>query len=210
MYKARREYKEDWHFIFLQERDYWLDKYKHPSSKELLEIFNLTPQQGIQAKLRYHKSHKKRILTKLNDLEIAELKRDSSIVRDMIQAGTKVLNKTQTTINYLTKHLKYLNEVEKAKKNNTPPPVKQFTEYDKEHIKKNTPIELVMGRSPDAIGHGVKKYKCPYHNEKTPSFVWDENKKLFNCFGCGKGGDIITLYQHMNNTNFIETLKSLS
>jgi len=33
---------------------------------------------------------------------------------------------------------------------------------------------------------------CPFHDEKTPSFSVNPLEKLFYCFGCGKGGDLIT------------------
>jgi len=42
-------------------------------------------------------------------------------------------------------------------------------------------------------GHPVAK--CPLHAEDTPSFRWYEETNTFYCFGCGKGGDIITLHR---------------
>lgn len=48
---------------------------------------------------------------------------------------------------------------------------------------------------------------CPFHSEKTPSFkVYNERKK-YHCFGCGKGGDVITFYMDYFNTDFKEALK---
>src|SRR5699024_1191159 len=34
---------------------------------------------------------------------------------------------------------------------------------------------------------------CPFHDEKTPSFSVTQEKQIFHCFGCGKGGNVITL-----------------
>ena len=36
---------------------------------------------------------------------------------------------------------------------------------------------------------------CPFHNEKTPSFVVSETKQIFTCFGCGATGDVFAFVQ---------------
>ncbi len=51
---------------------------------------------------------------------------------------------------------------------------------------------------------------CPFHEEKTPSFSVDPDKKLFHCFGCGKGGDIINFVMEIENLGFKEAIEFLS
>ena len=48
---------------------------------------------------------------------------------------------------------------------------------------------------------------CPFHNEKTPSFVVTPDKQIFKCFGCGEGGDVITFLQKINNQTFAEVIE---
>ncbi|OGY25066.1 MAG: DNA primase [Candidatus Woykebacteria bacterium RBG_16_43_9] len=57
-----------------------------------------------------------------------------------------------------------------------------------------------------------RNYKalCPFHNEKTPSFMVNPDRQIFKCFGCGEGGDAFTFYQRMEGVEFGETLKFLA
>ncbi|HJB85545.1 MAG TPA: DNA primase [Candidatus Alistipes merdigallinarum] len=48
---------------------------------------------------------------------------------------------------------------------------------------------------------------CPFHNEKTPSFVVSPSKGVFKCFGCGKGGNAVTFVMEHENMTYPEALK---
>ena len=48
---------------------------------------------------------------------------------------------------------------------------------------------------------------CPFHNEKTPSFVVTPSKQIFKCFGCGAGGDVLTFLMKYHNQNFSEVVQ---
>jgi DNA primase len=70
----------------------------------------------------------------------------------------------------------------------------------------------------DFIGEYVRlsragsSYKglCPFHNEKSPSFTVSEERQMFHCFGCQKGGDVFTFLMEMEGLDFREALEVLS
>jgi len=51
---------------------------------------------------------------------------------------------------------------------------------------------------------------CPFHQEKTPSFTVSPERKMYYCFGCGEGGNIIHFLMKMKNMTFPETIRSLA
>lgn len=51
---------------------------------------------------------------------------------------------------------------------------------------------------------------CPFHAEKTPSFAVSAEKGIFKCFGCGKGGNVITFVMLYEKVEFLEALKILA
>ena len=51
---------------------------------------------------------------------------------------------------------------------------------------------------------------CPFHNEKTPSFVVSPSKGLFKCFGCGKGGNAVTFVMEHEGISYPEALKTVA
>jgi DNA primase len=57
-----------------------------------------------------------------------------------------------------------------------------------------------------------RSYKglCPFHQEKTPSFVVFPESGNFHCFGCGRGGDVFTFYMGVERVEFREALQELA
>lgn len=58
----------------------------------------------------------------------------------------------------------------------------------------------------------LKRFKalCPFHTEKTPSFVINPNKKFWHCFGCGAAGDVISFVQKMEGISFSDAVNKLA
>lgn len=81
-------------------------------------------------------------------------------------------------------------------------------------------IEEVRSRNDivDVISEyvGLKKsgtsYKCccPFHSEKTPSFIVSREKQIFHCFGCGAGGNVYTFIMKYENYSFMEAVEYLA
>ena len=51
---------------------------------------------------------------------------------------------------------------------------------------------------------------CPFHHEKTPSFIVSPDIQRYECFGCGESGDMFNFIQKIENLDFPETLQKLA
>ncbi len=51
---------------------------------------------------------------------------------------------------------------------------------------------------------------CPFHDEKTPSFMVDPSKQLYHCFGCGEGGNVFTFLKKKEGLDFREAAERLA
>jgi DNA primase len=51
---------------------------------------------------------------------------------------------------------------------------------------------------------------CPFHKEKTPSFIVSPEKQIYHCFGCGKGGNVFNFIMSVENISYIESVKRIA
>jgi DNA primase len=70
-------------------------------------------------------------------------------------------------------------------------------------------IEVVSGRTQLRKAGARYVGRCPFHEERTPSFSVNSQDKLFYCFGCGKGGDVITFVRDTEQLDFAEAVEWL-
>jgi len=82
---------------------------------------------------------------------------------------------------------------------------------DAERLLQNISIETYIQRYVQLKKKGNNYWaNCPFHSEKSPSFSVSPEKGIFKCFGCGKGGNLITFVQEYERVDFVEALKLLS
>src|SRR5574343_1452417 len=78
-------------------------------------------------------------------------------------------------------------------------------------IKERLPIVDVLSSYLKVEPSGKNfKAKCPFHNEKTPSFFISPDRGSYYCFGCGAKGDIFSFVEHFEGTDFMGALKILA
>ena len=72
-------------------------------------------------------------------------------------------------------------------------------------------VEVVSGRTQLRRASGSRfTGRCPFHEEKTPSFSVNPVEKLYYCFGCGKGGDVISFVRESENLDFVGAIEWLA
>lgn len=82
---------------------------------------------------------------------------------------------------------------------------------DTQQIKDRLDIVQIIGEYLPLKKSGANyKTNCPFHHEKTPSFMVHPEKQIWHCFGCSKGGDIFSFVQEMEGMDFVEALKLLA
>lgn len=89
----------------------------------------------------------------------------------------------------------------------------KYSESDIQTIKDRLRLSEVVSNYVRLTRQGSSDdYKacCPFHHEKTPSFLVHDDKGFFHCFGCGKSGNIFTFVMDMEHITFPEAIESLA
>ena len=88
----------------------------------------------------------------------------------------------------------------------------EITEAVLEEIKARVDLaDLIASYGIDVkVAGSSKKACCPFHREKTPSFMINEARGFYHCFGCGESGDAIKFVMKMEGLSFVEAVKKLA
>jgi DNA primase len=83
---------------------------------------------------------------------------------------------------------------------------------DVDHVRERTRIDEIVGEHVTLKSGGVGSLKglCPFHDEKTPSFHVRPALGRWHCFGCGRGGDVISFVQEVDHLGFSEAVELLA
>lgn len=72
-------------------------------------------------------------------------------------------------------------------------------------------VEVVSARTQLRRASGARFMgRCPFHEERTPSFSVNPVEKLYYCFGCGKGGDVVSFVRETENLDFVGAIEWLA
>lgn len=87
-----------------------------------------------------------------------------------------------------------------------------ISQKDIQEIRSRIKIEDIVSEyvTLRTCGMGTLKGLCPFHDEKTPSFHVRTHLGLWHCFGCSKGGDVISFVQEINQMTFTQSVEYLA
>ena len=76
-----------------------------------------------------------------------------------------------------------------------------------EEIKEKLPLSTFINLDWVGSSRGIKKAHCPFHDDRTPSFVLFEDTQTYHCFGCKEHGDIFDYIMRINGVHFYEAVE---
>ena len=88
----------------------------------------------------------------------------------------------------------------------------RIRDQDIEEVRRKAGLVEIASEYMQVRKAGSARFKalCPFHQEKTPSFSLEAGRGLYYCFGCNKGGDVISLVMELENLTFVEAVERLA
>jgi DNA primase len=87
----------------------------------------------------------------------------------------------------------------------------RIKDSSKEEVRQAADIVELVGAKTQLRRVGARwTGRCPFHDERTPSFSVSQEKKTYYCFGCGAGGDVITFVRETEGLDFVEAIEWLA
>jgi DNA primase len=87
----------------------------------------------------------------------------------------------------------------------------RIKESSVEAVKQGADLQIVVEERTSLRKQGARLVgRCPFHDERTPSFGIDPVAKLYKCFGCGKGGDTIRFVEETQGLDFVGAIEWLA
>ena len=85
----------------------------------------------------------------------------------------------------------------------------RFSDEFLTELRSRVDIEELVGRYTEIRHRGSRTpvALCPFHTEKTPSFVIYRENQSYYCFGCGAGGDAITFVKNIERLDYVEAVR---
>jgi DNA primase len=86
-----------------------------------------------------------------------------------------------------------------------------FYQETKEEIKRSADIVELIGQYVQLKKAGLNHMGlCPFHGDKDPSFTVSQTKQRFHCFGCKKGGDVVSFWMDYHKVSYSQAIKELA
>lgn len=109
----------------------------------------------------------------------------------------------QKAIDFVKTNIRRFEYLKKVAQDKAPP-----AQFDLSQVKA-VPISTLLGKPVREDSHRGY-YKCPLHNENSPSFTWYKGQNSWYCFGCCVGGSVVDLYMKLHEVDFKTSCKQLS
>jgi len=181
----------------------WLKSRRRYSDRELLEIFP-EAKKIIPDKITEWQAEEKR-QTELIKQRLAEIRQNKDETERLVQREWLKIDEGEelVKIGWHIARLKSLKSVAEGRS-----PRGWLSDEDIQRAKE-VPIESIVGIKLRRSGNKLFGL-CPLHNERSPSFYIYRDSNSFYCYGCQKGGDVISFVRLLYSLDFVDAVRWLN